>query len=120
MFRKGHLFAFITSILDSFLVGWKFLFIFGQKSFHYLALLKTTIRHSMTSLKAADAKDVASSVSVIANEKLKAEKDAAGKKKTGMECASSLISITIYVDMKNMKYAHLVRILWLAWQYMMI
>ena len=37
----------------------------------------------MTSLKAADAKEVASSVSVIANEKLKAEKEAAGKKKTG-------------------------------------
>jgi translation initiation factor 3 subunit J len=41
----------------------------------------------MTSLKAADAKDVASSVSVIANEKLKAEKDAAGKKKSGMKRA---------------------------------
>jgi hypothetical protein len=37
----------------------------------------------MTSLKAADAKEVASSVSVIANEKLKVEKEAAGKKKTG-------------------------------------
>ena len=36
----------------------------------------------MTTLKAADAKDVASSVSAIANEKLKAEKEAnAGKKK---------------------------------------
>ena len=28
--------------------------------------------------------------------------------------------LLLYVDMKNMKYAHLVRILWLAWQYMMI
>lgn len=38
----------------------------------------------MTSLKAADAKDVASSITAIANEKLKAEKEAAaGKKKTG-------------------------------------
>ena len=67
----------------------------------------------MTSLKAADAKDVASSVSVIANEKLKAEKDAAGKKKTGMECIHA-IRITIYIDMKNMNYAHIVGILWPA------
>lgn len=38
----------------------------------------------MTSLKAADAKDIASSVTAIANEKLKAEKEAnAGKKKLG-------------------------------------
>ncbi|PKI45956.1 eukaryotic translation initiation factor 3 subunit J-like [Punica granatum] len=55
-----------------------------EKSFHYIGLLKAVIRHSMTSLKAADAKDVASSVTAIANEKLKAEKEAnAGKKKTG-------------------------------------
>lgn len=54
-----------------------------EKSYHYLTLLKTLMRHAMTSLKAADAKDVASSVSVIANEKLKAEKEAAGKKKGG-------------------------------------
>ena len=38
----------------------------------------------MTSLKAADAKDIASSVTALANEKLKAEKEAnAGKKKQG-------------------------------------
>jgi hypothetical protein len=38
----------------------------------------------MTSLKGADAKDIASSVTAIANEKIKAEKEAnAGKKKTG-------------------------------------
>lgn len=38
----------------------------------------------MTNLKAADAKEVASSVTAIANEKLKAEKEAnAGKKKSG-------------------------------------
>lgn len=37
----------------------------------------------MVSLKAADAKDVASSITALANEKLKAEKDAnTGKKKT--------------------------------------
>ena len=53
-----------------------------QKSYHYIALLKDVIRLSMTTLKAADAKDVASSVTAIANEKLKAEKEAnAGKKK---------------------------------------
>ncbi|KAI5064887.1 hypothetical protein GOP47_0019582 [Adiantum capillus-veneris] len=54
-----------------------------EKSFHYLTLLKALMRHAMTSLKAADAKEVASSVSIIANEKLKAEKEATGKKKTG-------------------------------------
>ena len=43
------------------------------------------MRLSMNSLKAADAKDIATSVSAIANEKLKAEKEAnAGKKKVGM------------------------------------
>ncbi|KAJ4981033.1 hypothetical protein NE237_031870 [Protea cynaroides] len=55
-----------------------------EKSFHYIGLLKAVMRLSMTSLKAADAKDVASSVTAIANEKLKAEKEAnAGKKKAG-------------------------------------
>lgn len=43
------------------------------------------MRLSMTALKAADAKEVSSSVSAIANEKLKAEKEAnTSKKKTGM------------------------------------
>ncbi|KAL8143046.1 hypothetical protein V2J09_016078 [Rumex salicifolius] len=55
-----------------------------EKSFHYIGLLKAVMRLSMTSLKAADAKEVASSITAIANEKLKAEKEAnAGKKKTG-------------------------------------
>ncbi|KAH9618597.1 hypothetical protein KSS87_006723 [Heliosperma pusillum] len=55
-----------------------------EKSFHYINLLKAVMRLSMSSLKAADAKDVASSVTAIANEKLKAEKEAnAGKKKAG-------------------------------------
>lgn len=40
----------------------------------------------MTSLKAADAKEIASSVTALANEKLKAEKEAnAGKKKQGKD-----------------------------------
>ncbi|KAK7844702.1 eukaryotic initiation factor 4a-3 [Quercus suber] len=53
-----------------------------EKSYHYITLLKAVMRLSMTTLKAADAKDVASSVLAIANEKLKAEKEAnAGKKK---------------------------------------
>lgn len=63
-----------------------------QKSFHYIGLLKVIIRLSMTSLKAADAKDIVSSVSAIANEKLKAEKEAnAGKKKVGMHLLISLM-----------------------------
>lgn len=55
-----------------------------EKSYHYIGLLKAVMRLSMTSLKAADAKEVASSITAIANEKLKAEKEAnAGKRKTG-------------------------------------
>lgn len=52
---------------------------------------------SMTSLKASDAKEVASSVTAIVNEKLKAEKEAnAGKKKTG-NAHSSLVIINHFV-----------------------
>ncbi|KAL4312631.1 hypothetical protein GQ457_01G030500 [Hibiscus cannabinus] len=54
-----------------------------EKSYHYIALLKAVMRLSLTNLKAADVKDVASSVTAIANEKLKAEKEATTKKKTG-------------------------------------
>lgn len=57
-----------------------------QKSFHYMALLKNVMRLSMTPLKGSDAKDISSSVTAIANEKIKAEKEAAaGKKKQGNE-----------------------------------
>ncbi|KAK4602478.1 hypothetical protein RGQ29_011502 [Quercus rubra] len=63
-----------------------------EKSFHYISLLKAVMRLSMTTLKAADAKDVASSVTAIANEKLKAEKEAnAGKKKTGSKKKQLLV-----------------------------
>ncbi|KAF5450953.1 hypothetical protein F2P56_031262 [Juglans regia] len=55
-----------------------------EKSYHYIGLLKAVMRLSMTALKAADAKEVSSSVTAITNEKLKAEKEVnAGKKKTG-------------------------------------
>lgn len=55
-----------------------------EKSYHYIGLLKAVMRLSMTPLKGADAKDIASSVTAIANEKIKAEKEAnAGKKKSG-------------------------------------
>ncbi|KAK6254441.1 Eukaryotic translation initiation factor 3 subunit J - like 1 [Theobroma cacao] len=54
-----------------------------EKSYHYIGLLKAVMRLSITSLKAADAKDIASSITAIANEKLKAEKEATSKKKTG-------------------------------------
>lgn len=54
-----------------------------EKSYHYIHLLKAVMRLSMTSMKAADAKEVSTSVSAIANEKIKAEKEAnTGKKKT--------------------------------------
>ncbi|KNA22185.1 hypothetical protein SOVF_036380 [Spinacia oleracea] len=63
-----------------------------EKSYHFIGLLKTVMRLSTVSLKAADAKEVASSVSAIANEKLKAEKEAnAGKKKTGAKKKQLLV-----------------------------
>ncbi|GFQ01816.1 eukaryotic translation initiation factor 3 subunit j, partial [Phtheirospermum japonicum] len=55
-----------------------------EKSYHYIGLLKAVMRLSLTSLKGSDAKEIASSITAIANEKIKAEKEAnAGKKKTG-------------------------------------
>ncbi|KAK8661791.1 hypothetical protein V6N13_091385 [Hibiscus sabdariffa] len=53
-----------------------------EKSYHYIALLRAVIRLSVTSLKAAGTKDIASSITTIANEKLKAEKEATSKTKT--------------------------------------
>ncbi|XP_073279942.1 uncharacterized protein [Primulina huaijiensis] len=55
-----------------------------EKSYHYIGLLKAIMRLSLTSLRGADAKEVASSVTAVANEKIKAEKEASGgKKKVG-------------------------------------
>ncbi|KAL8147034.1 uncharacterized protein LOC141707679 isoform X2 [Apium graveolens] len=63
-----------------------------EKSYHYIGLLKAVMRLSMTSLKAADAKEVSSSVTAISNEKIKAEKEAnAGKKKSGPKKKQLLI-----------------------------
>ncbi|KAH0937996.1 hypothetical protein HID58_005457 [Brassica napus] len=67
-----------------------------EKSYHYIALLKAVMRLSVTNMKAADVKDVASSVTAIANEKLKAEKEAAaGRKKTGACTDKSLSKLTL-------------------------
>ncbi|XP_028805561.1 eukaryotic translation initiation factor 3 subunit J isoform X2 [Neltuma alba] len=55
-----------------------------EKNDHYMNLLKRVMRLSMTSLKGSEAKEIASSITAIANEKIKAEKEAnTGKKKTG-------------------------------------
>ncbi|XP_015950865.1 uncharacterized protein LOC107475736 [Arachis duranensis] len=55
-----------------------------EKSDHYIGLLKAVMRLSMVQLQGADAKDIASSVTAIAKENIKAEKEAnAGKKKGG-------------------------------------
>ncbi|KAF7813442.1 eukaryotic translation initiation factor 3 subunit J-like [Senna tora] len=80
-----------------------------EKSYHYIALLKAVMRLSMTSLKGADAKDLASSITTIANEKIKAEKEAnAGKKKTGAKKKQLLVDkpdddlvVTQYDDMDD-------------------
>eukprot|EP00244_Chara_vulgaris_P013421 TRINITY_DN761_c0_g1_i1.p1 TRINITY_DN761_c0_g1~~TRINITY_DN761_c0_g1_i1.p1 ORF type:complete len:225 (+),score=80.25 TRINITY_DN761_c0_g1_i1:608-1282(+) len=54
-----------------------------DKSFHYLTMLKAIMRLATVSLKAADTKDLGAALSVITNEKVKAEKDSAAKKKAG-------------------------------------
>ncbi|XP_042516908.1 eukaryotic translation initiation factor 3 subunit J-like [Macadamia integrifolia] len=54
-----------------------------ENSFYYKGLLKTLIRLSLTNLEAVDVKEIASSVSEIANGKIKAERERnAVKKKT--------------------------------------
>ena len=71
------------------------------------------MRLSMTSLKAADAKDIASSITAITNEKLKAEKEATSKKKTGKLSAISffvLVSHVICLSQKTRRNAMVVQI----------
>ncbi|KAL6959653.1 hypothetical protein U1Q18_039807 [Sarracenia purpurea var. burkii] len=64
---------------------------------HKLRPYEAVMRLSMTSLKAADAKEVASSVTAIANEKIKAEKEAnAGKKNTGNFVSLFMLKRSIY------------------------
>ncbi|KAL3624922.1 hypothetical protein CASFOL_031590 [Castilleja foliolosa] len=53
-----------------------------EKSYHYIGLLKAVMRFSMVSLKGSDAKDAALSITAIANEKIKVEKEANAGKKT--------------------------------------
>lgn len=74
------------------------------------------MRLSMTSLKGADAKDIASSVTAIANEKIKAEKDAnAGKKKTGKFILDILYFFSIFVDFVSFHLGVFV-VLYCRWQ----
>lgn len=47
-----------------------------QKSFHYMSLLKHLSRAVSEPLKGADVKELASTLTVLANEKIKAEKAA--------------------------------------------
>ena len=64
------------------------------------------MRLSMTSMKAADAKEVSTSVSAIANEKIKAEKEAnTGKKKTGMCFHYFFLKLsTVSLDIVNLVF----------------
>ncbi|KAJ3693966.1 hypothetical protein LUZ60_009446 [Juncus effusus] len=61
-----------------------------EKSYHYIGLLKAIMRSAMVNMKAAEAKDIASSVNAISNEKIKLEKEA-GKKKTGSKKKQLLV-----------------------------
>ena len=63
-----------------------------------MGLLKNVMRLSMTSLKGADAKEISSSVTAIANEKIKAEKDAAAGKKKGGEILTILGAICFWAN----------------------
>lgn len=57
----------------------------------------------MTALKAADAKEIATSVTAIANEKLKAEKEAnAGKKKQGKQ--PNIPTVKIEINSESQTY----------------
>ncbi|TYG44453.1 hypothetical protein ES288_D11G097800v1 [Gossypium darwinii] len=51
-----------------------------EKSYHYIALLKAVMRLSLTSLKAADVKDIASSVTTILNGKIAVKEKKSSKK----------------------------------------
>jgi translation initiation factor 3 subunit J len=59
-----------------------------------MGLLKNVMRLSMTSLKGADAKEISSSITAIANEKIKAEKEAAAGKKKGGEIFRPVLSFS--------------------------
>ncbi|GJP48613.1 hypothetical protein CLOM_g7904 [Closterium sp. NIES-68] len=54
-----------------------------SKSFHYVALIKNILRKVEAPLVGKDAKEVSAAAAVIANEKLKAEKEAEKGKKKG-------------------------------------
>ncbi|CAI7779462.1 unnamed protein product [Closterium sp. NIES-54] len=54
-----------------------------SKSFHYVALIKSILRKVEAPLVGKDAKEISAAAAVIANEKLKAEKEAEKGKKKG-------------------------------------
>ncbi|KAL3625094.1 hypothetical protein CASFOL_031762 [Castilleja foliolosa] len=56
-----------------------------EKSHHYIGLLKAVMRLSMVSLKGSDAKDVVLSITAIASEKIKVEKESNAEKKKKTE-----------------------------------
>ncbi|KAL3635639.1 hypothetical protein CASFOL_020186 [Castilleja foliolosa] len=56
-----------------------------EKSYHYIGLLKAVMRLSMVSLKGSDAKDVVLSITAIASEKIKVEREANAEKKKKTE-----------------------------------
>ena len=86
----ASLYLFILHLLYRNVMTYTFSLL--QKSYHYISLLKSVMRLSLTSLKGADAKEVASSITAIANEKIKAEKEAnASKKKTGLSLLSCIL-----------------------------
>lgn len=85
------IYIFIWWFVDLTIMIWLLLLL--QKSYFYIGLLKDVMRLSMSSLKGADAKEIASSVTAIANEKIKAEKEANASKKKGEFESEYIISI---------------------------
>lgn len=60
----------------------------------------------MTTLKGADAKDIASSVTAIANEKIKAEKEA----NTGKRKAGGMLLFILWIVVKLLGFYPVVRL----------
>eukprot|EP01133_Synstelium_polycarpum_P000173 gene173-206_t len=70
-----------------------------EKSFHYPGLLKNLLKTATSNMGSAELNDVIKSLTVIVNEKIKAEKASGGKKKTTK--ASVKKSIVLDNEMQN-------------------
>ncbi|OMO60830.1 Translation initiation factor eIF3 subunit [Corchorus capsularis] len=68
-----------------------------EHSYYYLTLLKAVMKFSIKGLKAADAKEISSTVAAISNERLKAEREDANRK---WKTTAAAKKKSIYVEKK--------------------